>query len=412
MVEDQDPDWGNLKHVEKEEPEPEIPPKEEKGEWVINLKTVQFTEKKDAFAEMSCEFSIKDKTKAYWRKNGKVLPEDERISTRLEEDGFTHVIRVENPVAKDQGKYSCEIEKISTSAFLEADDMLGKFTKPLMNRREYETTTFECRCTVDDEVVEVQWHLNDVELVPGVPHFENFEFQNEGRERIMIIKDCPMDFNDGMFKCTSDIDFTEMKLGVKPLPTLDDGIMDKVVKTGKDAIFRCVVDDPEAPYQWFVNGEGIETKESDKYSFQSDNPCEKKLVIKNCEFIDEGAVKIQFVGGVESKAALKVMDEPKCDFCDDLGHTEDECPKRPKCDYCDERGHVQDECPKLKKKAPPKILNKDQLLNAVIKRTKNHTWTAEILGKPITKKRWYFHCLQTNYGETTYGPEIGKRNVP
>merc|ERR1712045_834951 len=109
------------------------------------------------------------------------------------------------------------------------------------------------------------------------------------------------------------------------------------------------------------------------------------------------------MGGVESKAALKVMDDVE----DDSGsHVMDECPKRPKCDYCDERGHVQDECPKLKKKAPPKILNKDQLLNAVIKRTKNHTWTAEILGKPITKKRWYFHCLQTNYGETTYGPEI------
>ena len=72
---------------------------------------------------------------------------------------------------------------------------------------------------------------------------------------------------------------------------------------------------------------------------------------------------------------------------------------------------MQDECPKLKKKAPPKILNKDQLLNAVIKRTKNHTWTAEILGKPITKKRWYFHCLQTNYGETTYGPEIGEKHA-
>ena len=34
--------------------------------------------------------------------------------------------------------------------------------------------------------------------------------------------------------------------------------------------------------------------------------------------------------------------EPKCDFCDDLGHTEDECPKRPKCDYCDERGQYYD----------------------------------------------------------------------
>ena len=52
------------------------------------------------------------------------LPEDPRIKTRLEEDGFTHVIRIENPVAKDQGKYSCDIDKISTSGFLEAD---GKF---------------------------------------------------------------------------------------------------------------------------------------------------------------------------------------------------------------------------------------------------------------------------------------------
>ena len=52
------------------------------------------------------------------------MPEDPRIKTRLEEDGFTHVIRIENPVAKDQGKYSCDIDKISTSGFLEAD---GKF---------------------------------------------------------------------------------------------------------------------------------------------------------------------------------------------------------------------------------------------------------------------------------------------
>ena len=83
--------------------------------------------------------------------------------------------------------------------------MLGKFTKPLTNRKEYETTTFECNCTVDDEVVSVQWHLNDVEIVPGVPHFEKFEFHDEGRKRTMIIKDCPMDFNNGTFKCTSDI---------------------------------------------------------------------------------------------------------------------------------------------------------------------------------------------------------------
>ena len=89
--------------------------------------------------------------------------------------------------------------------FISGTDMVGKFTKPLTNRKEYETTTFECNCTVDDDVVSVQWHLNDVEIVPGVPHFEKFEFHDEGRKRIMIIKDCPMDFNNGTFKCTSDI---------------------------------------------------------------------------------------------------------------------------------------------------------------------------------------------------------------
>ena len=73
-----------------------------------------------------------------------------------------------------------------------------------------------------------------------------------------------MDFNGGMFKATSEADCTEMKLVVKPLPEISDAILDKEVNVGREAIFKCTVNDPEAPFQWFVNGSEIK-EDGDKY---------------------------------------------------------------------------------------------------------------------------------------------------
>ena len=222
------------------------------------------------------------------------------------------------------------------NAFL---DMPGKFTKPLLSRREYETTTFDLYCQVDDESVEVQWHYNDVEIGKDMPNIDKFEFINEGRDRKLRIKDCPMDFNEQQFKATSDADVTEMKLIVKPLPKIKDAILDKVVKTGKDAVFKCTVDDPEAPFKWYLNGAEINAGE--KYSFESDDPCVRKLLIKDCEDLDEGAVAIEFVGGVSSKAQLEVRDDgPPCPKCGDETHKGSECPEGPPCPKCGSEDHM------------------------------------------------------------------------
>ena len=61
--------------------------------------------------------------------------------------------------------------------------MPGKFTKPLLHRREYETTTFDLYCQVDHEVVDVVWSYNDVEIQKDMPHIDKMEEIREGRDR-------------------------------------------------------------------------------------------------------------------------------------------------------------------------------------------------------------------------------------
>ena len=65
---------------------------------------------------------------------------------------------------------------------------------------------------------------------------------------------------------------------------------DVEVHTGQEAVFTCTVDDHEAPFEWFLNGQKI--TENDKFSFkgESANPKIKKLTIKDCQLIDDGSV--------------------------------------------------------------------------------------------------------------------------
>ena len=108
-------------------------------------------------------------------------------------------------------------------------------------------------------------------------------------------------------------------------------------------------------------------------SFKSDNPCVKKLIIKDCQFLDEGAVAIQFVGGVSSTAKLGVVEKVKT-------------PTPPP--------------PKEPRKPPPRII-KDKFINAVIKKDKSHTWENIEIDDfgVITEKAWHFQPMKLTYAK-------------
>merc|ERR1712223_1958249 len=92
------------------------------------------------------------------------------------------------------------------------------------------------------------------------------------------------------------------------MPTFSDQITDVEVHTGQEAVFSCSVDDGEAPFAWFLNGEKL--TENEKYSFKSEKATVKQLTIKDCQLIDDGSVSIQMVPtwGPSSNAKLTVID--------------------------------------------------------------------------------------------------------
>jgi hypothetical protein len=157
--------------------------------------------------------------------------------------------------------------------------MPGKFTKPIRHQIEYETTTFDMKCEVDDASVEVEWHHKDCEITPDHPHFEKFQFIDDGRWRIIRVKDCPIEFHKTDWKCTTECDSTEATLRVRPMPKFKDQISDVECHCGQEAVFTCEVDDGEAPFAWFLNGEKIK-EDQDKFSFASEKPTIKQLTIK------------------------------------------------------------------------------------------------------------------------------------
>ena len=77
----------------------------------------------------------------------------------VEEDGFVHRLHISNPKTDDMGKYSCDINGISTSAFLEVEgessNVCSGIDKLARNSQPQSATegTYGIHLKGDDEVV-------------------------------------------------------------------------------------------------------------------------------------------------------------------------------------------------------------------------------------------------------------------
>ena len=54
------------------------------------------------------------------------LPSIKRIKTSLDEEGTTYTIKIDKPSYKDRGKYSCDIDGVVTTAYLDVEGELDK----------------------------------------------------------------------------------------------------------------------------------------------------------------------------------------------------------------------------------------------------------------------------------------------
>ena len=108
-------------------------------EWIEPLKDLTVKEGKDKKAVFTCRFSKANcQAKWSWKRDvsgyhkemiGIISHSDlfqeifqgQKYKMSVEEDGFVHRLHISNPKTDDAGKYSCDINGISTSAFLEVE---------------------------------------------------------------------------------------------------------------------------------------------------------------------------------------------------------------------------------------------------------------------------------------------------
>ena len=87
------------------------------------LKDKQAKQGKDTKVVFTCKFS-KANCKAKWTFKRDEVFQGTKYKMSVEEDGFVHKLTISNPAMEDMGKYTCDINNIATSAYLDVEGNL------------------------------------------------------------------------------------------------------------------------------------------------------------------------------------------------------------------------------------------------------------------------------------------------
>merc|ERR1711915_438688 len=207
---DEGPDWGDLKHNEKEEepvlkkvketlsvpkttsrktslaeviPDwPELKPfrrkKQKPDEWVIPLKDKTVKELEDKKVVFQCTFS-KANRKAKWCFKGDEIFKGKQYKIEVLEDEekelTIHQLTISKPMHKNMGKYTCTCNDIQTGAYLDVEEAPPDyhFTKNLQKQ----TTTTEgeellVKCTLYTYKAPVKWYKEKKEITSDDSRYE------------------------------------------------------------------------------------------------------------------------------------------------------------------------------------------------------------------------------------------------
>merc|ERR1711915_816830 len=175
---DEGPDWGDLKHNEKEE-EPVLKKvKEKPDEWVIPLKDKTVKELEDKKVVFQCTFS-KANQKAKWCFKGDEIFKGKQYKIEVLEDEekelTIHQLTISKPMHKNMGKYTCTCNDIQTGAYLDVEEAPPDyhFTKNLP--KQTSTTEGEellVKCTLNTYKASVKWYKEKKEITSDDSRYE------------------------------------------------------------------------------------------------------------------------------------------------------------------------------------------------------------------------------------------------
>ncbi|XP_055331451.1 twitchin-like isoform X3 [Paramacrobiotus metropolitanus] len=281
-IEEEDPNWGDLKHLEQEKPQ--LKKREGKKDgFMKELADMHLKEGKDKLAHMECVYS-KPNQKPKWTKG----PKEEifhGLKFRLVNDKDTHILEIKDPKADDSGVYMCTIGESVTKCFLQVDepDPVIEFVQKLpkeLHQDKFKDAEMTCKISVPK--VAVKWTKNGQPIERG----DKYDIQKDGIGRCILKIKKLTEADTGEYICRYDDKiFTKCNFVVdQPLYKFNKPLKSIKVTEKSDATLECEVDDANAEVKWLKKGKIL--KPDDRHEFVVDGK-KRKLIIKNSMLDDE-----------------------------------------------------------------------------------------------------------------------------
>ncbi|XP_053324277.1 obscurin [Spea bombifrons] len=231
-------------------------------------------------ATLSCEVS-QDKTEVKWYKEGKLITSSKRV--RVESEGKSRRLVVEQVEKKDGGEYSCEAGGQKINFKINVKEPEPKFLKPSHKEpiivQEYEDITLATAVHPDSS--QVKWFKDGTELTAT----KKYQISAEGASRVLIVKMAERT-DSAEYTCKTKSDKQEFKVQVKEIPqTFLQKLEALTGETGSTVTLTCELSQVKGDVLWRRNG--AEIQPSKRFQIRADGT-KRTLIITGLRAEDEG----------------------------------------------------------------------------------------------------------------------------
>ncbi|XP_047102318.1 twitchin isoform X3 [Schistocerca piceifrons] len=279
----EEPDWGDLKEVEKEVPK--LKKVEKKQESFLKPLVDQVAkEGKDKKVVFDAVFS-KPNAKPKWMFRKDELFPGSKYKFVNENDVYKLIINM--PKVEDTGKYTVEIGGVSCTAFLNVEEAepVYSFLKPLSKKIEGFTkheTSMEC--TVSSSMAIIHWYKGNTKLEEGDKYEMSKDLAGICR---LTIKNCELT-DSGEYSCriAKQDDKTTTTVKIIEYPYKFVKVLKSQQITEKETVtLLCELDDAGGEVTWM---KGDEEVKPDKRIHIVKDGRKRKLIIKDSKVTDCG----------------------------------------------------------------------------------------------------------------------------
>jgi len=255
----------------------------------------------------------KDKVNCEWKKYGKPLEMDSRMS--VDRDGKVHRLTISNVKMSDKMNVSCVAVKgreevATTSGKIVVKDGPVKVLKGLEDMTVNEGTEALLKVELNRENEQVEWFRDGVPVASG----SGVRVYSVGGVYFLRISECSPNDHPGLYSFKCKDANTSGKLTVVPKPiAIVRPLSDKVTKEFQTVKFEVELNKPDLADRivWQKNGEAIDVAANpDKYEVKASGPV-YSLTIKDTQFEDEAPFSVQVKDtDVKSTGQLSVTEAP------------------------------------------------------------------------------------------------------